>query len=85
MSQMVTMKLVQTAIARRNITEKQQQAESKYAKEKIMPTPETVTVSSSSHPIFGELGADNPTTKEVDMMAGVKHDVVSTILPWCLF
>lgn len=65
---------------RRGITEKipegQKQAESRYGQEEIKPTPETVTSSSSTHPIFSEVATEDP-NRDVDMMAGVKHDVVS--------
>jgi hypothetical protein len=68
-----------SAILRRGLadklTEGQKQAESRYAKEKIKPTPETVTSTSSTHAMFSEVGAEQP-QNEVDMMAGVKHDVV---------
>ncbi|KAJ4371479.1 hypothetical protein N0V83_004696 [Neocucurbitaria cava] len=68
------LKPIQAAIARRNITEKQKEVESKYQHEEIKPTPERVTATSSTHPIFGEVATETP-VKEVDMMAGVKHDV----------
>lgn len=57
------------------LTEAQKQAESRYRNEEIKPTPETVTSSSTTHPIFSEVGGDRP-QKEVDMMADMKHDVV---------
>lgn len=57
------------------LTEGQKQAESRYRNEEIKPTPETVTSSSTTHPIFSEIGGDRP-QKEVDMMADMKHDVV---------
>jgi hypothetical protein len=73
------LKPVQSAVLRRcyadKIPEGQKQAESRYAKEEIKPTPETVTSSSTMHPIFTEVGAETQ-QKDVDMMAGVKHDVV---------
>ena len=73
------LKPVQAAMLRRGISEKipetQKQAENKYAHESIKPTPETVSSTSSTHPIFSEIGTENP-QREVDMMAGVKHDVV---------
>jgi hypothetical protein len=59
------------------LTEGQKQAESRYAHEEIKPTPETVSSTSSTHPMFSEVGAEQP-QNEVDMMAGVKHDVVCT-------
>ncbi|KAF1834361.1 hypothetical protein BDW02DRAFT_550571 [Decorospora gaudefroyi] len=56
------------------VSEGQKQAESRYAKEEIKPTPETVSSTSTTHPIFSEVGTETQ-QKEVDMMAGVKHDV----------
>lgn len=70
------MKPIQAAIFRRNLTDEQKEAEKKYAHEKLKATPETVTASSTSHPMFGELGGTKP-QPQVDMMAGVKGDVVS--------
>jgi hypothetical protein len=57
------------------VTEGQKQAESRYAKEEIKPTPETVSTTSSTHPLFAEVGVETP-KNEVDMTAGLKHDVV---------
>jgi len=68
------------AILRRHITKKipkeQKEAEEKYAQQAIKPTPETVSSTSSTHPLFSEIGTETP-TREVDMMADIKHDVVS--------
>ena len=74
------LKPASSAILRRcmadgKLTEGQKQAESRYRNEEIKPTPETVTSSSTTHPIFSEIGGDRP-QKEVDMMADMKHDVV---------
>jgi hypothetical protein len=69
---------VQAAVMRRSITDAQKQAESRYAKEKIKPTPETVSSTSSTHAMFGEVGVKDPDPKDADMMAGMKHDVVCT-------
>lgn len=76
MSRIAQMKPIQAAIFRRNLTDEQKAAEKKYAQEKLKATPETVTASSTSHPVFGELGASEP-PPEVDVMAGVRGDVVS--------
>ncbi|KAH9864142.1 hypothetical protein J1614_010076 [Plenodomus biglobosus] len=71
-------KPVQAAFLRRTISEKipkeQKEAEKKYGQEVIKPTPETVSSTSTTHPIFSEVATENP-DREVDMMAGVKHDV----------
>ncbi|KAF2849873.1 hypothetical protein T440DRAFT_118926 [Plenodomus tracheiphilus IPT5] len=68
---------VQAAMLRRTISEKipkeQKDAEKKYSQEVIKPTPETVSSTSTTHPIFSEVATENP-DREVDMMAGVKHD-----------
>lgn len=74
---------IQAAFLRRNISEKipesQKKVETKYGQEKIKPTPEIVSTTSSTHPIFSEVATETP-VQEIDMMAGVKHDVVSKIL-----
>ena len=76
---MASMKPIQAAIMRRSITDKQKQAESRYAQEEIKPTPETVSTTSTTHAMFGEVGVEETEKKEVDMMAGVKHDVVRRV------
>ena len=74
--------LAQSALLRRSVAsqvkEGLKQAESRYAKEEIKPTPETVSTTSSTHAMFGELGVETP-KNEVDMTAGLKHDVVRSI------
>lgn len=77
LSRIAQMKPVQAAIIRRNLTNEQKEAEKKYAHEKLKATPETVSASSTSHPVFGELGG-SPPPQQIDMMAGVKGDVVGT-------
>jgi hypothetical protein len=69
--------ILRRSLADKTLSEGQKQAESRYAKEEIKPTPETVSSTSSTHPMFSEVGAEAP-QNEVDMMAGVKHDVVCT-------
>jgi hypothetical protein len=76
-------KPLQAAAVRRTITDKQMQAESRYAKEEIKPTPETVSATSSTHAMFGEVGVKEPDTQGVDMTAGLKHDVVRCELSLC--
>lgn len=75
-SQIAHIKPVQAAIFRRNLTDEQKEAEKKYAHEKLKVTPDTVSASSTTHPMFGEIGGTN-SQPQVDMMAGVKDDVVS--------
>ncbi|KAI4658150.1 uncharacterized protein J4E79_007132 [Alternaria viburni] len=66
--------VLRRSMADKTLTEGQKQAESRYAHEKIKPTPETVTSTSSTHPMFSEVGTEQP-QNEVDMAAGLKHDV----------
>jgi hypothetical protein len=68
---------IRSTLSRRNLTEDQKKAEDKYAHEKLVPTPETVSTTSSIHPFMSEQGVENPQNNDVDMMAGVKSDVVS--------
>jgi hypothetical protein len=76
LSQTVPLKPIQSAVMRRSITDAQKKAESRYAQEMIKPTPETVSATSTTHAMFGEVGVKDPEPKEADMMAGMKHDVV---------
>lgn len=73
---MAQLKPIQTAILRRNLTKDQIKAEEKYSHEKLKATPETVSTTSSIHPMFEEVGTKTP-EKDVDMMAGMRHDIVS--------
>ncbi|KAI4949592.1 hypothetical protein J4E91_005332 [Alternaria rosae] len=66
--------VLRRSMADKTLTEGQKQAESRYAQEKIKPTPETVTSTSSTHPMFSEIGTEQP-QNDVDMAAGLKHDV----------
>jgi hypothetical protein len=54
-------------------------AENKYQHEKLEPHPERVTATSTIHPVFSEVGAKDP-ERDVDMMAGVKQDIVRQTL-----
>lgn len=65
---------IQTIFRRTLASKINKKAEDKYAHEKIKPTPETVSSTSSVHPLFSEVGTKAP-ENEVDMMAGVKHDM----------
>jgi hypothetical protein len=78
--QLAAVKPIQAAVVRRSITDAQKQAESRYAKEEIKPTPETVSATSSTHAMFGEVGVKDAEKSDADMMAGMKHDVVCTAL-----
>jgi hypothetical protein len=64
------LKPFQAAVVRRTITDKQMQAESRYA---------TVSATSSTHAMFGEVGVEEKQDpKGADMTSGLKHDVVRT-------
>ncbi|ORY14622.1 hypothetical protein BCR34DRAFT_598966 [Clohesyomyces aquaticus] len=66
---------IQAAVSRRTLAAKiDTEAEKRYAQEKIKPTPETVSPTSSVHSMFSEVGTPEP-QKDIDMMAGVKHDL----------
>jgi len=75
--QLARVQPIQAAVMRRGITDKQKEAEKRYAKEELKPTPETVSTTSSTHAMFSEVGAENPQSNDIDMMAGVKHDVAT--------
>ncbi|KAF2178340.1 hypothetical protein K469DRAFT_336403 [Zopfia rhizophila CBS 207.26] len=63
------------AVFRRTLADRiDREAEKRYANEKIKPTPETVTPTSTVHPMFSEVGVQNP-EKDIDMMAGLKSDL----------
>jgi hypothetical protein len=67
-------KPVMAAIIRQQSTD----ADIDIAKRKLKATPETVSSTSTVHPVFGEVG--NPTAdNDVDMMAGIRSDFVSFV------
>jgi hypothetical protein len=77
-SQLARIRAMQAGSMRRNISKEQLKVEDKYAHEKLKATPETVSMTSSIHPISGEIGTPSPSKdKDADMVAGVKSDVVS--------
>jgi hypothetical protein len=82
-SQLARVTPIKATIPRRNITKEQQKAEDKYAHEKLVPTPETVSTTSTIHPIMSEHGAPTP-EPDVDMMKGVRSDMVRCIPQNCL-
>lgn len=51
--------------------------EQKVAAEKLQANPEVVSSTSSTHPVFGEVGMPEDQHNDADMMAGVKSDLVS--------
>ncbi|KAL1297407.1 hypothetical protein AAFC00_004941 [Neodothiora populina] len=52
-------------------------AEESLAEKALKATPETVSVDSSTHPVFGEVGLKEEKDKDADMMAGVKADLAT--------
>ncbi|KAH0342358.1 hypothetical protein KCU81_g5720, partial [Aureobasidium melanogenum] len=51
------------------------EVETKLGNEKLQADPENVSISSSTHPVFGEVGMAEDPHKDADMMAGVKNDM----------
>ncbi|KAF2116075.1 hypothetical protein BDV96DRAFT_491842 [Lophiotrema nucula] len=71
------LKPIQAAILRRTLADKiDRKAEDKYQHERIKPDPARVTATSTVHPLLSEVGTDTP-QPEVDMMAGVRHDLAT--------
>ena len=50
--------------------------EEKFATEELKPEPGIVSTTSSTHPVLGEVGQKDQ-EEDVDMMAGMRHDIVS--------
>lgn len=55
--------------------------EAQKAKEKLTASPETVSTSSSTHPIMGEVGTKDE-EDHTDMMAGIRGDMVRGSCGW---
>lgn len=55
-------------------------AEQELGKKPLQATPDTVSVNSSTHPVFGEVGMKDDKEKDADMMAGVKADLVRLLI-----
>ncbi|KAH0367639.1 hypothetical protein KCU65_g4560, partial [Aureobasidium melanogenum] len=51
------------------------EVEARLGDEKLKADPENVSSSSSTHPVFGEVGMAEDPHKDADMMAGVKNDM----------
>ncbi|THX58395.1 hypothetical protein D6D06_02991 [Aureobasidium pullulans] len=51
------------------------EVESKLGEQKLKADPDTVSTTSSTHPVFGEVGMAEDPHKDADMMAGVKNDL----------
>ena len=57
------------------------EVESRLGSEKLKADPDSVSTTSSTHPVFGEVGMPEDQHKDADMMAGVKSDMVSANSP----
>ena len=68
--------IVRYASSRAPGTIQRPEKEDKFAAEQLQPHPELVSTSSSIHPVLGEVGEDQKES-DVDMMAGIRHDIVS--------
>ncbi|KAF2488475.1 hypothetical protein BU16DRAFT_553903 [Lophium mytilinum] len=70
---------LQAAIFQRSVTNTpwdkiDKKHEEKLAHQELKPTPETVSATSSTHPILHEIATPDP-ERDVDMMAGIKGDL----------
>jgi hypothetical protein len=69
-------KPIQAAILRRTLTNERKEAEKRYAKEEIKPTPETVSATSSIHPVLGEVTGEAQPPQEMKVSKGIAGDLV---------
>lgn len=77
----VTLALARYASQQAPMDKINKEVESKLGSEKLEAHPETVSSTSSTHPVFGEVGMAEDQHKDDDMMAGVKGDLVSRRFP----
>jgi len=73
----VTLALARYASQQAPMDKINKEVESKLGSEKLKADPDTVSSTSSTHPVFGEVGMPEDQHKDADMMAGVKNDMVS--------
>ena len=73
----VTLALARYASQQTPMDKINKEVESKLGSEKLKADPDTVSSTSSTHPVFGEVGMPEDQHKDADMMAGVKNDMVS--------
>jgi hypothetical protein len=64
------------SILRRALSNERKEAEKKYLKEEIKPTPETVSATSSIHPVLGEVTGEERPPKEMKVSHGIAGDLV---------
>lgn len=74
--------LIRHASTRLPGTTQRPEKEAQFAAEHLQPEPDIVSTSSSTHPVFGEV-AEREKEPDVDMMAGVRHDIVSCTFSTC--
>ena len=77
----VTLALARYASQQAPMDKINKEVESKLGSQKLEAHPETVSSTSSTHPVFGEVGMPEDQHKDDDMMAGVKGDLVSREFP----
>lgn len=68
-------KPLSATIPRRTLTNERKEAEKRYAQEEIKPTPETVSATSSIHPVIGEVTGDERPPQEMKVSKGVQGDL----------
>jgi hypothetical protein len=79
LAQVAALMPIQSSIIRHKVSDAQKKAETRYSKEEIKPTPETVSATSSVRSMTGEVGVEQqPKKGSGDVTSGLKHDVVCT-------
>lgn len=73
----VTLALARYATQQAPMDKINKEVETRLGSEKLKADPDTVSSTSSTHPVFGEVGMSEDQHKDADMMAGVKSDMVS--------
>lgn len=64
-------------VIRQKVSDAQKEAEARYGKEEIKPSPDTVTATSTLRSMTGEVGVDDkPKKGSGDLTGGLRHDVV---------
>ncbi|KAG9994461.1 hypothetical protein KCU78_g18413, partial [Aureobasidium melanogenum] len=71
----MTLSLARYATQQAPMDKINKEVEAKLGNEKLKADPENVSSSSSTHPVFGEVGMTEDPHKDADMMAGVKNDM----------
>ncbi|KAI4724259.1 hypothetical protein E4T49_08004 [Aureobasidium sp. EXF-10728] len=74
-SKPVTLALARYASQQAPMDKINKEVETNLGNEKLKADPDTVSSTSSTHPVFGEVGMAEDPHKDADMMAGVKNDI----------